>query len=42
MSADEISRLDLSMFLEMVYDVVKLPGFVDFTKVASRLLLKRQ
>lgn len=42
MSADEISRLDLSMFLEMVYDVIKLPGFVDFTKVASRLLLKKQ
>lgn len=42
MTVDEIADLDLSVFTQMLYDAVTLPGFADFIKVVSRLFEKRQ
>lgn len=42
MTVDEVADLDLSVFTQMLYDVVTLPGFTDFIKVVSRLFEKRQ
>lgn len=41
MTVDEVADLDLSVFTQMLYDVVTLPGFTDFIKVVSRLFEKR-
>lgn len=42
MTVDEVADLDLSVFTQMLYDAVTLPGFADFIKVVSRLFEKRQ
>lgn len=42
MTVDEIADLDLSVFTQMLYDAVTLPGFTDFIKVVSRLFEKKQ
>ncbi len=42
MTVDEVANLDLSVFTQMLYDAVTLPGFADFIKVVSRLFEKRQ
>ena len=42
MTVDEVADLDLSVFTQMLYDVVTLPDFADFIKVVSRLFKKKQ
>ena len=42
MTVDEVADLDLSVFTQMLYDAVTLPGFADFIKVVSRLFENRQ
>ena len=42
MTVDEVADLDLSVFTQMLYDAVTLPGFADFIKVVSRLYKKMQ
>jgi hypothetical protein len=42
MTVDEVADLDLSVFTQMLYDAVTLPGFADFIKVVSRLFEKKQ
>lgn len=41
MSVEDIAELDLSVFTQMLYDAIMLPGFVDFIKVVSRLYKKK-
>lgn len=40
MTVDEVADLDLSVFTQMLWDVITLPGFADFIKVVSRLYKK--
>ncbi|RJV45951.1 hypothetical protein DWX57_05200 [Coprococcus sp. AF19-8AC] len=40
MTVDEVADLDLSVFTQMLWDAVTLPGFADFIKVVSRLYEK--
>lgn len=40
MTVDEVADLDLSVFTQMLWDAVTLPGFSDFIKVVSRLYEK--
>ena len=42
MTVDEVADLDLSVFTQMLYDAVTLPGFADFIWVVSNLFKKRQ
>lgn len=41
MSVEDIAELDLSVFTQMLYDAIMLPGFADFIKVVSRLYEKK-
>ena len=38
MTKDEIAQLDMEVFVEMIIDVFKQDGFVNFIKVVSKLL----
>lgn len=42
MTVDEVADLDLSVFTQMLWDAITLPGFADFIWVVSNLFKKRQ
>jgi len=38
LSVEEVKDLDAEVLFEMIYDVIRLPQFKNFTRLASRLL----
>lgn len=42
MNVEEVADLDMSVFTEMLYDAITLPGFADFIKVVSGLYKKNR